>query len=87
MNNPYIIKTNDGYIVATEGKKDAHILKSDRANAEIIKKIEDFIAARQKAGLDLSAALEATGLTTMSANYATLTTGAGDYDQPKEKKK
>jgi hypothetical protein len=89
MSSPHIIKTNDGYIVATEGKKDAHILKSDPNNAEIIEKIERFITARQKAGLELSDLLEAKlGLTTMSASYATLTTGAGDYDQrPNPKKK
>jgi hypothetical protein len=82
-NPTYLLKTEDGYIVAVEGHADVHI-----TNAETIKKIEALIKKRVDAGVSLSKLLKAKfSLTAMSNVGATHTTGAGDYDEQTEKKK
>jgi hypothetical protein len=89
MSRNYIVKVEDGYIVAIEGRKDTHIRKS-KENEKIIRDIEHLIRIRQEAGLALSDLfVKKLGLFG-SIGFATHTTGAGDYEEyhpPKPKKK
>ena len=71
--------------MAIEGREDAHIDAKDPKNAKTISEIRRLIGARQQAGVELSELLIKELGVMGSANFATHTTGAGDYDeQPKE---
>jgi hypothetical protein len=83
----YVIKKTGGYIVVVEGGAERHLEKRDPdpKTKKTIREIERLIKIRADAGVELSDILiNDLGLTTASASYATLTTGAGDYDQQQE---
>jgi hypothetical protein len=80
----YLIKTQDGYIAAVEGEKGYPIPAKDSD----IQEIEGWIKARQDAGVQLSILLRRKfNLNALSISNATHTTGAGDYEARKQKKR
>ena len=88
-NKVYVIKKTGGYIVVVEGAEERHLEYSDPDPEvkEIIRKLEVLLQARKAAGLEISDLFIKKLGVFGSANFATHTTGAGDYDAQKQKKR
>ena len=85
----YVIRKKGGYIVVVEGDGEGHLEERKKEDRDTIAQLEELIELRAELGVRISNLLiKDLKLTTCSANHATHTTGAGDYDpKPKPTKK
>ena len=70
---PYLVRIKKGFIAVHEGTTDKEI--TDKAT---VKKINELLKQRRKAGQDLSKLVAQTGGIIASVHHATRTLGAGD---------